>query len=101
MTKAELAELRLQIAREKERTYSEMQKIANSLVSSRQQMKNAKDHELQLRVVIQKYDEKFVTLQTELKDTNLSYGTFKQDMDMVNYNIYLKEQKNHYLESQP
>jgi len=82
-TKLELSELRMKYAQERERTYGDMQKLATSLVESRQQMKNAKELELELRILIQDYDQKFSQLQKALEETNVAYSVFKDDMDKV------------------
>jgi chromosome segregation ATPase len=46
-------------------------------------MKEAKEIELKLRILIQNYDEKFVGLQVSLKETNEAYGNFKGQMEKV------------------
>lgn len=73
----------MKYATDREQTYADMQKLASSLVDARLQMKNAKELELELRVLIQDYDEKFSQLQKALEETNGAYGIFKDDMDMV------------------
>ncbi|CAL8121942.1 unnamed protein product [Orchesella dallaii] len=82
-TKLELSELRMKYAQDREQTYGDMQKLATSLVESRLQMKNAKELELELRILIQDYDQKFSQLQKALEETNVAYGVFKDDMDKV------------------
>lgn len=73
----------MKYAQDREKTYGDMQKLATSLVESRLQMKNAKELELELRVLIQDYDQKFSQLQKALEETNGAYGLFKGDMDKV------------------
>lgn len=73
----------MKYALDREQTYGDMQKLAGSLVDSRTQMKNAKELELELRRLIQDYDDKFNQLQKALEETNGAYGVFKGDMDKV------------------
>ena len=75
--------MKLHNAEEKERLFGEMQKVANGLVQSKQEMKEAKQTELGLRVLLQKYDEKFKSLQGALTETNTAYDTFAQEMAKV------------------
>lgn len=82
-TKTELARVRLAAAQEREQTYAEMHKLANTVVESRQHLKDAKELELQLRQKLQNYDEKFTGLQSELEKTNSGYKTFSGEMDKV------------------
>ncbi|CAG7728836.1 unnamed protein product [Allacma fusca] len=79
----ELARLKLRNAEEKERLFSEMQKVANGLVQSKTEMKEAKETELNLRVLLKKYDEKFGGLQSALQETNSAYDTFRDEMEKM------------------
>lgn len=54
-----VAQLRLKNAQDRETAYAEMHKLANTMVDNKQQMKNAKDLELELRQRLTSYDEKF------------------------------------------
>jgi len=82
-TKTEVAQLRLKSAQEREQVYGEMQKLANTLVENRQQMKNAKDLEIELRERLKSYDEKFTSLQSSLRETNTGYTSFTAEMEKV------------------
>ena len=75
--------MKLHNAEEKERLFGEMQKVASGLVKSKEEMKDAKQTELGLRVLLQKYDEKFKSLQGALTETNTAYDTFAQEMAKV------------------
>ena len=81
--KTEVAQVRLKNAEEKEKLLGDMQVLATTLVQSREQMKASKETELQLRMLIQSYDEKFAGLQRSLKETNTAYEGFKGEMDTV------------------
>jgi len=86
-TKTELAQIRLNAAVERENTYGKMHSIANDLVETRRQMKDAKETELELRQTLQGYDEKFSTLQGNLATTNTAYNAFSGDMQAVSFSI--------------
>ena len=60
-----------------------MQQLANALVKSREQMKESKDTEIQLRELLQSYEQKFNGLQNALKETNSAYESFKGEMGKV------------------
>jgi chromosome segregation ATPase len=79
----ELGETKLRNAEEKEKLFGEMQKLADALLQSREQIKESKETELSLRNMIQGYEEKFNGLQRALKDTNGSYEEFKSEMNKV------------------
>jgi len=79
----ELDELKLKNAEEKEKLYVEMQQLASALVSTREQMKEAKTTELQLRELLQSYESKFNELQKCLKETNGAYQSFRSEMGKV------------------
>jgi hypothetical protein len=88
-TKTELATIRLRGAEDREKTYSEMHRIANELVDARREMKDSKEVELELRTTLQGYDEKFTTLQGSLQKTNVAYNAFSGDMQSVRlYSIF-------------
>jgi hypothetical protein len=55
---------------------AEMHKLANTLVENKQQQKDAKDLELELRQRLTSYDEKFTSLHSSLEATNSGYTTF-------------------------
>jgi chromosome segregation ATPase len=84
-TKTELAQLRLKTATEREQAYAEMHQLANTLVENKKQMKNAKESELELRLRLQSYDEKFTALQSSLVTTNSGYSAFTGEMEQVFY----------------
>ncbi len=75
-TKMELAQLRLKNAQDREIAYAEMHKLANTMVENKQQQKDAKDLELELRQRLTSYDEKFTSLHSSLEATNSGYTTF-------------------------
>lgn len=81
--KIDLGETKLKGAEEKEKLIGEMQKLADALLQSREQVKDAKQTELSLRGMLQNYDEKFNGLQKALKDTNGSYEEFRSEMTKV------------------
>jgi len=83
-SKLELGETKLKNAEEKEKLFGEMQKLADALLQSREQIKDAKETELSLQKMVQGYEEKFNGLQKALKDTNGSYEDFKSEMNKVN-----------------
>jgi len=84
-TKTEVAQVRLKNAEDKERLLGDMQVMATTLVQSREQMKAAKETELELRRRLAEYDEKFAGLQKTLQETNTQYEGFKGGMDTVRY----------------
>jgi len=73
----------LNAAVDREETYGKMHSIANDLVETRKQMKDAKEQELELRKTLQGYDEKFTTLQGSLSSTNTAYNAFSGDMQAM------------------
>lgn len=79
----ELGELKLKNAQEREKLLGEMQQLSTALIQSREQMKEAKETEINLRLLLQNYDEKFNGLQSALKDTNGAYEEFKSEMSRV------------------
>lgn len=79
----ELGELKLKNAQEREKLLGEMQQLSTALIQSREQMKEAKETEINLRLLLQNYDEKFNGLQSALKDTNGAYEEFKAEMSRV------------------
>jgi len=81
--KLELGELRLKNAQEKEKLLGEMQSLSTALIQSREQMKEAKETEINLRLLLQNYDDKFNGLQKALKETNGAYEEFKSEMTRV------------------
>lgn len=87
----ELSELKLKNAEEKEKLYVEMQQLASALVTTREQMKEAKETELQLRELIKVYETKFNGLQNALTETNSAYQTFQSEMGKVGCFFFLHE----------
>ena len=57
--------------------------MAGTLVQCREQMKEGKETEIQLRELLSKYDERFTSLQNSLKETNKSYEDFRKEMQKV------------------
>lgn len=56
--KIDLGETKLKGAEEKQQLIGEMQKLADSLVQSREQLKDAKQTEVSLKGMIQNYEDK-------------------------------------------
>jgi hypothetical protein len=79
----DLGEAKLENAQEKEKLIIEMQKLADALLQSREQVKDSKQTELALREMVQGYEDKFNGLQKALKDTNGSYEEFRTEMNKV------------------
>jgi len=85
LTRTENSELKYHSAQEKEKILREMQQLADALIKSREQIKEAKTTEIDLRKNIQNYDEKFNGLQHALSQTNNAYGDFKKEMEKVTW----------------
>lgn len=85
--RTEVAQARLQNANDKEKLFGEMQQLATTLLQSREQVKVAKQTELQLRELLQNYDNKFEGLQKALQETNTAYDGFKGEMSKVSLTL--------------
>lgn len=57
--------------------------MADALIQSREQIKEAKETEIALRTMIQSYEDKFNGLQKALKETNGNYEEFRSEMVKV------------------